>query len=44
MIGGVDALRDIDLGFTPATNMNAIKRLQLPIGEHAEFTAVWLDD
>lgn len=43
-IDGVDALLDIDLGFTPATNTNAIKRLQLSVGEYSEFTAVWLDD
>lgn len=40
----VDGLVDIDLGFTPATNTNAIKRLNLEVGEEAEFTAVWLDD
>ncbi|TQV81961.1 putative glycolipid-binding domain-containing protein [Denitrobaculum tricleocarpae] len=42
-IAGVDALLDIDLGFTPATNTNALKRLRLEIGQQAETTAVWLD-
>ena len=44
VIEGVDALLDIDLGFTPATNTNAIKRLDLGVGSSSEFTAVWLDD
>lgn len=33
---------DIDLGFTPATNMLAIRRLNLSIGESAEAPAAWL--
>lgn len=36
-------LLDVDLGFTPASNTNAIRRLDLGIGEKAETTAVWLD-
>ncbi len=36
-------LLDIDLGFTPATNTNAIKRLGLAIGDEVETTAIWLD-
>lgn len=43
-INGVDGLLDIDLGFSPATNTNAIKRLGLDIGASAELVAVWLDD
>lgn len=39
----VGGLVDIDLGFTPATNFNAIRRLDLDIGESTETTAVWLD-
>jgi hypothetical protein len=39
----VGGLVDIDLGFTPATNFNAIHRLDLDIGASAETTAVWLD-
>jgi hypothetical protein len=35
---------DIDLGFTPATNANAIRRLALGVGEQGETRAVWLDD
>ena len=36
-------LLDVDLGFTPASNTNAIRRLNLGIGEKTETTAVWLD-
>lgn len=38
-----DGLRDVDLGFTPATNTNAIRRMALAIGERRETTALWLD-
>lgn len=37
-------LSDIDLGFTPATNTNAIRRLDLAVGDRGETVAVWLDD
>ncbi|GFE63181.1 hypothetical protein KIN_02550 [Litoreibacter roseus] len=40
---GVDDLQDIDLGFTPATNTNALKRLRLANGTATETTALWLD-
>lgn len=36
-------LKDIDLGFTPASNTNAIRRLNLSGDEAAETIAVWLD-
>ncbi|MEN3791791.1 putative glycolipid-binding domain-containing protein [Fulvimarina sp. MAC3] len=36
-------LNDIDLGFTPASNTNAIRRLELSEGSKAESVAVWLD-
>lgn len=39
----VGGLLDIDLGFTSATNLNAIRRLDLDIGARAETTAAWLD-
>ena len=34
---------DLDLGFTPATNLIAIRRLALSVGASAEVTAAWLD-
>ena len=42
-VAHVDGLLDVDLGFTPATNTTAMKRLDLPIGGEAETRAVWLD-
>lgn len=35
---------DIDLGFTPATNTCAIRRLQIEPGQRRKATAAWLDD
>jgi hypothetical protein len=37
-----DGMFDIDLGFTPATNLLPIRRLKLDIGQAAPVTAVWL--
>ncbi|GAB4368119.1 MAG: putative glycolipid-binding domain-containing protein [Elainellaceae cyanobacterium] len=34
---------DLDLGFTPATNLIAIRRLSLQVGEQASAPAAWLD-
>ena len=42
-LAGVQGLLDVDLGFTPATNTNAIRRLGPRPGETVETTAVWLD-
>jgi uncharacterized protein len=42
-VDSTGGLLDVDLGFTPASNTNAIRRLDLGIGEQAETTAVWLD-
>lgn len=42
-----DALRgliDLDLGFTPATNLFPLRRLALRVGEAAEAEAAWLDE
>lgn len=33
---------DIDLGFSPATNLLPIRRLSLAVGEAAEVRAAWL--
>jgi uncharacterized protein len=40
--GMPDAL-DLDLGFTPATNMAQLKRIALSIGEDGAFNVAWLD-
>lgn len=42
-LADVNGLLDVDLGFTPATNTNAIRRLGPGPGETVETTAVWLD-
>jgi hypothetical protein len=36
-------LVDVDLGFTPATNTSAMRRLNLQQGQEIETTALWLD-
>lgn len=38
----VDGCVDLDLNFSPATNMLPIRRLNLEIGEQAEVNAAWL--
>jgi hypothetical protein len=35
---------DLDLGFTPATNLIALRRLDLPVGQRAVTQTAWLDD
>jgi hypothetical protein len=34
---------DVDLNFTPATNLIALARLNLGVGQQADATAAWLD-
>jgi uncharacterized protein len=38
----LDGCQDVDLGWTPATNTIPIRRLDLPVGEHATITACWV--
>ena len=38
----VEGLLDIDLGFSPSTNLLPIRRLGLRVGERADVTAAWL--
>jgi hypothetical protein len=40
---GLPELTDLDFGFTPATNLQQLKRAGLKIGERAEFSVVWFD-
>jgi uncharacterized protein len=42
-VEGSEGWIDIDLGFTPATNILAVKRLALETGMTARTTALWLD-
>ena len=38
----VEGALDLDLGFTPATNLLPIRRLELAVGERAEVRTAWL--
>ncbi len=40
--GGVNGCIDLDLNFSPSTNLIPIRRLNLAVGESAEVTAAWL--
>ena len=40
----LDGLVDLDLGFTPATNLFPLRRLALRVGESADAAAAWLDE
>jgi uncharacterized protein len=38
----VEGCIDIDLGFSPSTNLLPIRRLALDVGQHSEVRAAWL--
>jgi hypothetical protein len=38
----VDGCIDLDLEFSPATNVLPIRRLELPVGGRADLTSAWL--
>lgn len=40
---GMADVLDLDLGFTPATNMIQLKRVALAVGESTTFDVAWLD-
>jgi hypothetical protein len=40
---GLADLVDLDFGFTPATNLPQLNRIDLAIGESAEFNVAWFD-
>ena len=42
-VPGVSGCVDLDLNFTPATNLLSIRRLGLAAGQSAEVVAAWLD-
>jgi hypothetical protein len=42
-VAGLEDCVDVDLGFTPATNLIAIRRLALVAGDAADAPAAWLD-
>ena len=43
IVSGLDVCIDVDLGFTPATNLLPVRRLALDPGQAAEAPAAWLD-
>lgn len=43
VVSNLEACVDLDLGFTPATNLIAIRRLDLAVGQAADAPAAWLD-
>ena len=43
VVRGLSGCLDLDLGFTPATNLLAIRRLELSPGGVADAAAAWLD-
>jgi len=43
VLSGLENCVDLDLGFTPATNLLALRRLALAEGKAASATAAWLD-
>lgn len=40
---GLSDLQDLDFGFTPATNMPALRRAALAVGQEADMPAAWFD-
>jgi hypothetical protein len=41
-LAAIDGCEDVDLAFTPATNLLPIRRLQLAIGHRAQVRAAWV--
>jgi hypothetical protein len=41
-VPALEGCDDIDLGFSPATNLLPIRRLALPIGKHSLVRAAWI--
>jgi hypothetical protein len=42
-VAGLEALIDLDLSFTPATNLQQLRRVGLADGESADVPVTWLD-
>ncbi|MDX1932545.1 MAG: putative glycolipid-binding domain-containing protein [Capsulimonadales bacterium] len=42
-VPGLSDCRDLDFGFTPATNLLQMRRTTLAIGESADLPVAWLD-
>ena len=42
-VAGLDGCVDLDFGFTPATNLFQLRRVDLAVGESADVPVAWLD-
>jgi uncharacterized protein len=40
-VTGLAHLKDLDLGFTPATNLPQVRRINLKVGETIDFAVAW---
>lgn len=43
VVRGLDGLVDLDFGFTPATNLPQLRRVDLAVGQAADVPVAWLD-
>ena len=43
IIDGLNHLADLDFGFTPATNLQQLRRVPIEIGQRVRLPAVWFD-
>ncbi len=43
LVGGLEHLWDLDYGFTPATNLQQLRRIAVVPGEAADFPVAWFD-
>ena len=43
VVPGLDGCVDLDLGFTPATNLLQLRRVALRVGQRANVSVAWLD-
>lgn len=43
VVPGLDACVDLDLGFTPATNLFQLRRTALEVGDGADVPVAWID-
>jgi hypothetical protein len=42
-VRGLDHLLDVDFGFTPATNLQQLRRASLRVGDEVQLPVIWLD-
>lgn len=43
LLVGLESCLDLDFGFTPATNLTQLRRIDLQIGQAADVPVAWLD-